>query len=171
MTRNGAPVSDEQIKEWLLELVSGDGFVYGYRKLTVCLRKQYKLVINKKKVYRLCKELDILRPQRRIKIKHPRRLANNRDVTSPNQLWEIDIKYGFITGEKRFFYLMCIIDVYDRAIVDYHIGLSCEGRHAAQVLQRALLKIILRGEINGARILVLVSNSKGYWASTVSFIG
>lgn len=140
MTRNGAPVSDEQIKEWLLELVAGEGFAYGYRKLTVCLRKQYKLVINKKKVYRLCKELDILRTQRRIKIKHPRKLANNREVTSSNQLWEIDLKYGFITGEKRFFYLMCIIDVYDRAIVDYHIGLSCEGRHAAQVLQRALFK-------------------------------
>ncbi|MEW5952775.1 MAG: DDE-type integrase/transposase/recombinase [Bacillota bacterium] len=37
-------------------------------------------------------------------------------------------------------YLMCIIDVYDRAIVDYHIGLSCEGKHAAQILQRALWK-------------------------------
>jgi len=97
MTRNGAPVSDEQIKEWLLELVAGEGFAYGYRKLTVCLRKQYKLVINKKKVYRLCKELYILRPQRRIKIKHPRRLANNREVTSPNQLWEIDPKYGSLS--------------------------------------------------------------------------
>ncbi len=36
--------------------------------------------------------------------------------------------------------MMCIIDVYDRAIVDYHIGLSCEGKHATQILQRALWK-------------------------------
>ncbi|EPZ47353.1 IS3 family transposase [Alicyclobacillus acidoterrestris] len=36
--------------------------------------------------------------------------------------------------------LMSIIDVYDRAIVDYHIGLSCESQHAAKVLQRALWK-------------------------------
>lgn len=35
---------------------------------------------------------------------------------------------------------MSIIDVYDREVVDFHIGLSCEGRHAAQVLQRALFK-------------------------------
>ncbi|OPX83726.1 MAG: Integrase core domain protein [Pelotomaculum sp. PtaB.Bin104] len=35
---------------------------------------------------------------------------------------------------------MCIIDVYDRMIIDYHIGLSCEGKHAAQLIQRALWK-------------------------------
>ncbi|MEW5954805.1 MAG: hypothetical protein AB1815_14005, partial [Bacillota bacterium] len=42
---------------------------------------------------RLCKELDILAPQRRIKVKHPRRLAINRQVTASDQLWEIDVKY------------------------------------------------------------------------------
>lgn len=140
MTKIGWLISDEQIKEWLLELVSGDESSYGYRKLTICLQRYYGLVINKKKVYRLCEELDILQPQRRKRIHHPRRLANNREITGSNQLWEMDIKYGYIAGEQRFFFLMSIIDVYDRAIVDYHIGLSCEGKHAAQILQRALLK-------------------------------
>jgi putative transposase len=40
-------ISDEQIKEWLMELVAGDGFPYGYRKLTVCLNEDYMLKINK----------------------------------------------------------------------------------------------------------------------------
>lgn len=87
------PISDEQIKEWLLELVVGEESAYGYRKLTLCLKKQYNLIINKKKVYRLCKELDILAPQRQKKIKHPRRIAINREITGSNQLWEIDVKY------------------------------------------------------------------------------
>lgn len=139
-TITNQPVSDEQIKEWLLELVAGEESVYGYRKLTRCLRRRHGLMINKKKVYRLCKELDILEPQRRVRIKHPRRIAINREVTGSNQLWEIDVKYGYIAGENRFFYLMCIIDVYDRMIIDYHIGLSCEGKHAAQLIQRALWK-------------------------------
>jgi len=98
------------------------------------------LIINKKKVYRLCKELGILKKQRQITLKHPRRLARNRIITSVNQLWEIDIKYGYIAGEDRFFYFMGIIDVYDRVIIDYHIGLTCEGRHAAHLLERALWK-------------------------------
>ncbi|WP_397351482.1 IS3 family transposase [Paenibacillus larvae] len=77
---------------------------YGYRKLTVCLRREYQLQINKKKVYRLCKKLDILLPQRRKPVVYPRKLARNRTVTDSNQLFETDIKYGFIAGEERFFF-------------------------------------------------------------------
>lgn len=146
MTFEGQPISDEQIKEWLMELISGEESAYGYRKLTVSLRKQYKLNINKKKVYRLCKELDILEPQRRLKVKHPRKLACNRVISASNQLWEIDIKYCYVTGEARFLYLMCVIDVFDRMIIDYHIGLSCEGKHAAQLIQRTLWKRQLFGQ-------------------------
>lgn len=98
------------------------------------------MIINKKKVYRLCKELGILKEQRQITLKHPRRLARNRIITSVNQLREIDIKYGYIVGEDRFFYFMGIIDVYDRMIIDYHIGLTCEDRHAAHLIERALWK-------------------------------
>ena len=63
----------------------------------------YHLVINKKKVYRLCKQEGLLKPQRKLKNKHPRKVARNRIVTGSNQLWETDIKYGYIHGENRFF--------------------------------------------------------------------
>jgi putative transposase len=89
---NNKPISDEQICEWIMELIAGEGAAYGYRKLTVRLRKLHHLVINKKKVYRLCKKMNVLRPQRKLKVKHPRRLANNRVITGSNQLWETDIK-------------------------------------------------------------------------------
>ncbi len=137
---DGQKISDEQIKEFLLEEIAGDGYNYGYRKLTQVIRRKYKLKINKKKVYRLCKELGILRPQRQKKVSHPRKLARNRIITSSNQLWEADIKYGFIEGEDRHFFVMSIIDVYDRGIVDYHIGLSCTGSDVKQAMQRALFK-------------------------------
>jgi len=137
-TKSGKPISDEQIKEWLINLIAGEEQLYGYRKLAKCLKFQHNLVINKKKVYRLCKELSILKKQRKLIAAHPRRLARNRTITNVNQLWEIDIKYGYIAGEDRFFYLMSIIDVYDRVIIDYHIGLTCEGRHASHIVERAL---------------------------------
>jgi putative transposase len=136
---DGNKISDEQIKEWLLDEIAGDGYSYGYRKLTKQLRRQYSLIINKKKVYRLCKEMGILKPQRQKKITYPRKLARNRIITGSNQLWETDIKYGFIESEQRFFFILSYIDVYDRSIIDYHIGLSCTGEDAKQTLQRALL--------------------------------
>lgn len=139
-TSDNKVVSNEQVKEWLCELITGEGFVYGYLKLTHCLRRKFHLIINKKKVYRLCKELDILRPQRKIKRKHPRRLARNRVITASNQLWEADLKYGYIAGEDRFFFIMPIIDVFDRCIVAYHIGLSCETKDAVITFKNALFK-------------------------------
>lgn len=139
-TKEGKPVSDLQICEWIMELIAGEGESYGYRKLTSRLRKLQRLVINKKKVYRLCKLLNVLRPQRKLKIKHPRVLANNRLITGSNQLWETDIKYGWVAGEQRFFFIMCILDVFDRAIISYHLGLTCEAKHLVQITQEALMK-------------------------------
>lgn len=137
---SGKIISDEQVKEWLCELIFAEGEYYGYHKLTWLLRRKYQLIINKKKVYRLCKELDILRPQRKLKVKHPKRLARNQEITVSNRLWEIDVKYGYIVGENRFFYILPIIDVFDRVIVDYHIGLKCTGQDASRTVQGAMFK-------------------------------
>lgn len=137
MTIRRELVSDEAIKVLLRSAVEGDAFPYGYRKLTHWLRREHRLVINKKKVYRLCKEMGILMKQRRPKSKHPRCIARNRLVDGVNQLWETDIKYGYIAGEARFFFVQVILDVYDRMVVDYHIGLSCTGKEAAAALRGA----------------------------------
>jgi putative transposase len=103
---------------------AGDGYPYGYKKLTASMQEDYGLNINHKKVYRLCKELDVLLPQRKVNPKHPRKLAKRIEVTGSNQLWQMDLKYGYIAGMDRFFFMMSIIDVYDRCIVGYHIGLN-----------------------------------------------
>ena len=121
-----------------MEAIAGNGYAYGYRKLTHLLRQEYQLTLNEKKMYRLCKELDVLRPQRKIRQKHPRKLAQNCTITDLNQLWEVDIKYGYVTGEARFYFVLSYIDVYDRQIVGYHIGLTCEAKHVVQAFRSAL---------------------------------
>ncbi|MBN3522524.1 IS3 family transposase [Paenibacillus apiarius] len=145
-TKTGEKVSDGQIKEWLLELVEGEEHVYGYRLLAQCLRNERELVLDKKKSYRLCKELGILQKQRERKSKHPRRLPKNRVVTGSNQLWQMDIKYGYVTGRGRFFFVLSIIDVFDRVIVEQYRGPKCEAKHAVQTLCRALEKRIKADE-------------------------
>jgi putative transposase len=118
----------------------GEGFAYGYRELTGLLRREHDLIINKKKAYRLCKELDILRPQRQERVRYPRKLARNRLITNSNQLFETDIKYGYIEGENRFFFIQTVLEVYDRSAVAYHIGLSYDAKDVERTLQQALLK-------------------------------
>lgn len=137
--KQGKKIKDDTIKKYLLALISDKSEVYGYRKLTRCLQRVYKLVINKKKVYRLCKELDILMPQRERKQKYPRRLAKNHIITGSNQLWQLDIKYGYVTSSRRFFYVASAIDVHDRTIVGYYRGTTCEAKDITKMLQKALL--------------------------------
>lgn len=145
-TATGAKVADEQIKHWLLELLEGEEHIYGYKLLAQHLRNERELILNKKKSYRLCKELGILQQQRVKKNKYPRKLARNHTVTGINQLWQMDIKYGYVPGRERFFFVLSIIDVFDRVIVAQYRGAECKAKHVVQTLHDALTKRLQLGE-------------------------
>ena len=138
--RDGHRVPDARIKACIRRLLQDHHHASGYRKLAKLLRQKYHLIISKKKVYRLCKELGGLLPQRQIKQPVPRTIARNRVVTRPNQLWQLDIKYGYVAGLERHFYVAGIIDVFDRQIVGYHVDKVCHTRHVIKAVQKALLK-------------------------------
>jgi len=50
----------------------------------------------------------------------------------------MDIKYGYVSGLERFFYVLSIIDVFDRVVVNQYKGPACEAKHAVQALCYAL---------------------------------
>jgi putative transposase len=139
-TFKGEKVADTRIKGLIMKLLEGEESSYGYRRLTIALRRQYEIKINKKKVYRLCKELKILDKPREPKTSHPHRLANNMEVTGPNQLWQMDIKYGYVAGLERYFYTTSIIDTYDRNVVGQYRGKESKTQDLLDTLQKALLK-------------------------------
>ena len=140
LSSGGHKVCDDAIKEYIMEEIQDEAFYYGYHKITHNLRRNYNLVINHKKVYRLCKELRILKKQRVIKPKVKSKISVNRIVKRSNELWEADIKYGYIIGENKFFFVLSIIDILDRSIIDYHMGYRCTGSDAASLLRRCLIK-------------------------------
>ncbi|WP_378211736.1 hypothetical protein [Anoxybacteroides rupiense] len=81
--------------------------------------------------------MNLLRPQREKRVSYPKKFARNRIITGSNQRWEMDVKYGYIEGEERFFFVLSLIDGYDRSVIDDHIGLSGSGSDAVQTLRRA----------------------------------
>ena len=112
----------------------------GYQKLKHYLRRDYGFYINGKKLYRLCRENNLLLPRNKKKIKANRKICTNRTITGPNQLWEFDIKYGYIHGENRHFYILTFIDVFNRKQVNYHVGLSCKAEDLKFTFNQALIK-------------------------------
>ena len=120
--------------------MTGDGFPYGYRKITVTLKEDYNLIINHKKVYRLCNELKILRDKPKMYPNRPRQPVQKIKVDAPNQLWQMDLKYGYIANQNRFFFMISVIDVFDRMIIDYHVGLTATARDSSRLVKNALEK-------------------------------
>ncbi len=57
--KDGYKICDEQIKAYILEVMETEGLYYNYYKIALLLRRKFNLTINKKKVYRLCRELDV----------------------------------------------------------------------------------------------------------------
>lgn len=110
----------------------------GYKVLSRYLWRDHGLRVNAKKVYRLCREEGLLLPRFKRKRRKYQRVCMNRRITSPNQLWEFDIKQGCIHGENRAFYLLAFIDVFSREIVGCHIGLKCRAIHLKMALEEAL---------------------------------
>ena len=98
------------------------------------------MTVNHKKIYRLCKENDLLL-QRKKKIKRIKKLASNLKITGPNQLWQFDIKYGYIHGENRPFYFVAFVDVFTKKVMSYHLGLRCQALDLQLALKVALSSV------------------------------
>lgn len=146
----------------------------GYKKLVHYLRRDYGYFVNHKKLYRICKQHKILLPRWKKKRRKHGKVCVNRSITGPNQLWEFDIKYGYIHGENKYFFGLFFIDVFLRKIVGFHVGLSCQAGDLVFTLKNALrdqkinLKdnnLIIRSD-NGSQ---MTSNIFHDYISSISF--
>lgn len=83
---NSGKVCSGKIEEYIMELINGEAFGYGYYNIHILLERRYHLIISPKKVYRLCKKLDILKHQRQVKVKYSRHIAKNWEITDGKRI-------------------------------------------------------------------------------------
>lgn len=119
---------------------------FGYRQLTLHLRKQLGKPLNAKRVYRLMRIQGIQSVIRRKRKKYvgstPQQvtenvLNRNFEAEAPNDKWVTDVtefKYG--NGQKA--YLSAIKDLHDKSIVAYVLGHSNNNSLVFKTLELAL---------------------------------
>jgi transposase InsO family protein len=92
--------------------------MYGYENVSIELKQNYRYIINKKKVYRFMDENKLLLGKV-IRTQGKRRFVQHRTIhaSKPMEHLCLDIKYIWIHGEKRHYYLLSIMDVYSRRIL------------------------------------------------------
>ena len=155
MSRVGPPRSsfyyqgqaaDDEALRTAIEAIGGEFSTYGSRRVTAQLRRPpYEMVVNRKRVQRVMREMGLQgrvkrRKHRTTNSDHPYprypNLVKGLAVAFPDQVWVADITY--IRLRIEFIYLAVIMDVYTRAIRGWHLGRSLEQALTLTALQRAL---------------------------------
>lgn len=118
LMQDGTVVSNEKVVEDIKLILSEPFVMYGYENVAIELRQTYRYLINKKKVYRLMDEQNLLLGKV-IRTSGKRQFVQQRKIEAshPMQHLCLDIKYVWVHGEKRHYYLLSIMDVYSRRIL------------------------------------------------------
>ena len=129
-----------------LKQEAGHNPTYGSRRLTKQLRRApYHHRVNRKRIQRLMRQQDLLRPQKRVKCRttnsqhaYPRypNLVRDLKVDHPEQVWVCDLTY--VRLGNGFVYLAVIMDVFTRAIRGWNLSRNLDMDLTLGALQRAL---------------------------------
>ncbi len=142
VNRDGAIVLDKTIEELLKAYRKEPEFMSsgGYYKLSKYLAVEHGFYINHKKIYRICDEnklllfkQDLSKPKKKQK-----KRCVYKEVSGANQLWQFDIKYGYVHGESKWFFVLAFIDVFSKKVTGYYIGKSCKAGDLVFTLNQAL---------------------------------
>ena len=130
-------VFDEVLRHRLREL-AGTHVRYGYRRLTVLLRRE-GWHVNAKRIYRLYREEELI-----VRTKQRRKMARRRPVPSgvasrPNQCWSMDFVSDKL-ADGRSFRILTVVDQFTRECVGLEADRSMTGMKVAQALERAQLE-------------------------------
>lgn len=114
---DGEIVPNENVVERIKTILSGEFVCYGYQKITVQLKHE-TFIINHKKVYRLMDQNNLLLGKV-IRAKGKRQWVKHRKINAakPMEYLCLDIKYLWVHGEKCYYFLLTILDVYSRKVL------------------------------------------------------
>mgnify|MGYP002652476929 CR=1 FL=1 len=153
---NGTWVDNQQVVSSIRDLLNVEFNALGYEYITHELKKEY--VINKKKVYRLMRENNLLlgkviQPTGKREFVKFKRI----EATKPLEYLCWDIKYVWVQGERRNYYLLSVMDVYSRKILAWVFQKSIRQIDLIDLLRQVnrnhdLKGVILRND-NGSQFI------------------
>ncbi len=118
---------------------------YGYRRVTVELRRRRGMLVNRKRVARIMRQDNLLAVQPRAfvvttdsdhELEVYLNLAKRMKLTGINQLWVADITY--IRLKAEFVYLAVILDAFSRKVVGWELDQTLAARLPLAALEKAI---------------------------------
>jgi putative transposase len=154
---DGALVANEVVVDKIRELINGPYNAYGYQSINEDL-KALGYLINHKKTYRLM-DVHKLLLGKVIRTHGKRNWVQYRKIPAnkPLEYLCLDIKYVWVQGEGRWYYLLSIMDVFSRKILHWIFQKSVRKADVINMFRWLHLVYGLKGVIirndNGSQFL------------------
>ena len=132
----GTLVDDTLVIEKIKCILSQEFCCYGYHNVTDELREM-GYIINHKKVYRLMKEQNLLLGKV-ISTSGKRQFVKHRKIeaTRPMEYLCLDIKYVWVAGESRNYFLLTVLDVFTRVAIEQIFQKSIRKMDVINIFRR-----------------------------------
>lgn len=142
---DGHAVGNDIVVQDIKESLGREFCCYGYHNITSELRDM-NYVINHKKVYRLMDEHNLLLGKV-IRTNGKRTFVKHRKIeaTYPMEYLCLDIKYVWVAGEKRNYYLLTVLDVKTRYAIEQIFQHSIRKADVINVFRRINLQYGIKG--------------------------
>lgn len=110
---------------------------YGYRRITVMLRRRMDLIVNRKKVHRIMQRNGWI-VAKRPRGMRPRAQSKSSVADAPNVRWATDMTH-FFCSDSGWCHVVAVIDCWNREIVGYRISRRQNAKVAEGALEDALI--------------------------------
>jgi len=132
---------------------------YGYHRMTGYLQL-LGFFINHKKVYRLMKEARLLQPKAERSSKNYVKYRVLCPV-SPLRLIEMDIKQIWIERERRYAYILTIIDVFTRVVLYWTVGYQMRQKQVQDAWKKIIVGYFEPLNIHAWEVAIEVRSDNG----------
>ncbi len=151
-----------------IRLLKAEHPFWGYRRIWAYLRFVCGLSINKKRVYRLLKESNLL-VKRDLKLKARR--CNSQSKPRPervNQWWGIDMTK--VMTDSGWAYVVLVVDWYTKKVVGHYCGQQSKSWHWLVALNKAVNRQFPAGIRDAATTELNLMSDNGSQPTSTSFM-
>lgn len=145
MTLDGSRVENSKVLEDIQDILKQEFVSYGYDLVNEELRAM-RYIINPKKTYRLMDENNLLLGTR-IHTTGKREFVKFRKIRAayPMEYICMDIKYVWVEGDQRNYYLLTVLDVYSRKAVEWVFLPSVRKQQVISLFMRLASQYEVKG--------------------------
>lgn len=159
---NEGLVTNENVVEELINLISPEYHDYGY-KVSSELLKRKGYIINHKKVNRLMRDNNLLHPQtvkqeplNKLFIKY-----TSPPLDGPFVTIEADIKYIYIHGENRNAFLLTFLCTFCRYASVWELQYSMRSSQVIDLVMDFIHHPVVKGNIDHQRVKIIIRTDNG----------